>query len=75
MLLCLSSPPAIRCDNEEHRGHRTHAGQHVGGEAFVARNINKRELLSRRQFSPGVAEVDRHTASTLLRPSIWLHAG
>src|SRR6476469_6260485 len=71
----LRLPTLVRGDDEaDHRG-RPDSGKHVSQEAFVARYVNKRHILSGWQRGPGVTQIDSQPAAPFSLPTVRLHTG
>jgi len=69
----LRHPAAVGGDNEQHRGDRADACQHVRHEPLVARHVHEGDPLSARQAAPREAEIDRQPAALFLRPPVRFH--
>ncbi len=74
VLLGLRHPALGGGDDEHHRGHRAHAGEHVRDEPLVARHVDEGELPPV-DVGPREAEVDGQPAALLLGQPVGPHAG
>ena len=70
MLLGLRLPAFRRGDHEHAARDAADAGEHVRQEAHVARDVDEAEAGARRQRHVSEPEVDRETASLLLRQPV-----
>jgi hypothetical protein len=74
-LLGLRLPALVRGDDEQHQPNGTDAGEHVADEPLVTRDVDEADLATARQGGPGVAEVDRETATLLLGEPVRIDPG
>ncbi len=74
MLPGLRHRPVIGGDHQQHRIDAGDASQHVADEAFMARHVDEGEVVTV-ATTMGIAEIDGHAATFLLRQPVGIDAG
>ena len=74
MFLGLRHPPFGGGNDEHHRGHRPHPGEHVRDEPLMARHVDESELPPV-DLGPRETEVDGQAAALFFGQPVGPHAG
>ena len=75
VFLRLLTPALVGGHHEQDEPDGSDAGEHVGDETFVPRNVDEAHLASGGKLAPRIAEVDREPPPLLLVPSVGVHPG